>query len=119
MSLGAIGAYALWHGEGLPIAWRFTFVVLFSAVGGLIPGTLFACAMRLAPSEGSMSTTVGFMQQWSALGQFAGPPAVAWVAARAGGWQWTWTVSVAFSLIGMWLAHQIHLALQMRATRHD
>ena len=119
MSFGAIGAYALWQGEGLPIVWRFAFVVLFSAVGGLIPGTLFACAMRLAPSEGSMSTTVGFMQQWSALGQFAGPPAVAWVAAQAGGWQWTWTVSVAFSLIGMWLAHQIHRALQMRETRHD
>ena len=119
MSLGAVGAYAVWQGEGLPIAWRFVCVVLFSAVGGLIPGTLFACAMRLAPSEASMSTTVGFMQQWSALGQFAGPPAVAWVAAQAGGWQWTWTVSVAFSLIGMSLAHQIHRALQMRQIRHD
>ena len=119
MGLGAIGAYAVWQGEGLPITWRFASVVLFSAVGGLIPGTLFACAMRLAPSEGTMSTTVGFMQQWSAFGQFAGPPAVAWVAAQAGGWQWTWTVSVTFSLIGMWLAHLIHRALQRREALHD
>ena len=38
-------------------------------------------------------TTVGWMQQWSALGQFAGPPLVAWVASRAGGWQWTWVAT--------------------------
>jgi MFS family permease len=118
MGLGAIGAYAVWQGVGLPTSWRFVCVVLFSAVGGLIPGTLFACAMRLAPSEGTVSTTVGYMQQWSAFGQFAGPPAVAWVAAQAGGWQWTWTVSVAFSLIGIWLAHLIHRALQSKETSH-
>ena len=118
MGLGAIGAYAVWQGVGLPTSWRFVCVVLFSAVGGLIPGTLFACAMRLAPSEGTVSTTVGYMQQWSAFGQFAGPPAVAWVAAQAGGWQWTWTISVAFSLIGIWLAHLIHRALQSKETSH-
>jgi MFS family permease len=118
MSLGAIGAYAVWQGEGLPIAWRFVCVVLFSAVGGLIPGTLFACVIRLAPTEDTMSTTVGSMQQWSAFGQFAGPPAVAWVAAQVGGWQWTWTVSVAFSLIGIWLAHLIHRALQSKELSH-
>jgi MFS family permease len=118
MGLGAVGAFAVWQGEGLPILWRFACVVFFSAVGGLIPGTLFVCAMRLAPSEDTLSTTVGLMQQWSAFGQFAGPPAVAWVAAQAGGWQWTWTVSVAFSLMGIWLAHQIHLALQSKGVNH-
>jgi hypothetical protein len=30
------------------------------------------------------------VQQWSALGQFAGPHMVALVATRAGDWQWTW-----------------------------
>jgi hypothetical protein len=38
---------------------------------------LFALAVRLAPSEGTLATTVGWVQQWSALGQFAGPPLVA------------------------------------------
>jgi cyanate permease len=119
MSVGAIGAYAVWQGHGLPIAWRFVCVLLFSALGGLIPGTLFACAMRLAPSEATLSTTVGYMQQWSALGQFAGPPAVAWVALQVGGWQWTWTVSLAFSVMGIWLAHLIHGALLRKETLHD
>jgi len=111
MTLGAVGAYAVWQGEGLPTALRFACVVMFSAVGGLIPGTLFSCALRLAPSEGTVSTTVGYMQQLSALGQFAGPPLVAWVAASAGGWQWTWAVTATLSLAGAVLAHFIGRAL--------
>ena len=118
MTLGAVGAYAVWQGEGLPTALRFACVVMFSAVGGLIPGTLFSCALRLAPSEGTVSTTVGYMQQLSALGQFAGPPLVAWVAASAGGWQWTWTVTATLSLTGAVLAHLIGRALHEKE-KHD
>ena len=118
MTLGAVGAYAVWQGEGLPTSLRFACVVMFSAVGGLIPGTLFSCALRLAPSEGTVSTTVGYMQQLSALGQFAGPPLVAWVAASAGGWQWTWAVTATLSLMGAVLAHFIGRALHKKET-HD
>lgn len=118
MALGAVGAYAVWQGEGLPTSLRFACVVMFSAVGGLIPGTLFSCALRLAPSEGTVSTTVGYMQQLSALGQFAGPPLVAWVAASAGGWQWTWAVTATLSLAGAVLAHFIGRALHKKE-KHD
>ena len=118
MALGAVGAYALLNGEGLPTSLRFACVVMFSAVGGLIPGTLFSCALRLAPSEGTVSTTVGYMQQLSALGQFAGPPLVAWVAASAGGWQWTWAVTATLSLAGAVLAHFIGRALHKKE-KHD
>ncbi len=118
MTLGVVGAYAVWHGEGLPTSLRFACVVMFSAVGGLIPGTLFSCALRLAPSEGTVSTTVGYMQQLSALGQFAGPPLVAWVAASAGGWQWTWAVTATLSLAGAVLAHFIGRALHKKE-KHD
>jgi CP family cyanate transporter-like MFS transporter len=118
MALGAVGAYATWQGEGLPTTWRFACVVLFSAVGGLIPGTLFSCALRLAPNEGTVSTTVGYMQQWSALGQFAGPPLVGWVAASVGGWQWTWTVTVTLCLCGVVLAHLIGRALTKPEAAH-
>jgi MFS family permease len=118
MSLGAVGAYAVWQGQGLPTPLRFACVVIFSAVGGLIPGTLFSCALRLAPSEDTVSTTVGYMQQLSALGQFAGPPLVAWVAAGAGGWQWTWAVTATLSLAGAVLAHCIGHALHTKET-HD
>jgi MFS family permease len=118
MAFGAVGAYGEWQGEGLPTSLRFACVVLFSAIGGLIPGTLFSCALRLAPSEGTVSTTVGYMQQLSALGQFAGPPLVAWVAASVGGWQWTWAVTATLSVTGALLAHLIGRALEKK-DKHD
>ncbi len=118
MTLGAIGAYAVWQGIGLPTSLRFACVVMFSAVGGLIPGTLFSCALRLAPSESTVSTTVGYMQQLSALGQFAGPPLVAWVAASAEGWQWTWAVTATLSMAGVVFAHFIGRALHKKE-KHD
>lgn len=83
---------------------RYGAVLLFSSAGGLIPGTLFSLAVRLAPGEGTISTTVGWMQQWSAAGQLAGPPLVAWVATRAGGWQWSWVVTCGCALAGLGLA---------------
>ena len=95
------------HGEGTPAWLRYAAVLAFSAVGGLVPATLFALGVRVAPSEHTLSTTVGWMQQWSAFGQFAGPPLVAWVAGVAGGWQLTWLVTGAASLVGLALTAAI------------
>ncbi|MDR2153898.1 MAG: MFS transporter [Burkholderiaceae bacterium] len=84
---------------------RYLGALLFSAVGGLIPGSLFALTPRLAPSERTVATTVGWIMQCSAAGQVGGPPLVAWVAKRAGGdWQWTWAVTGAACLCGAALA---------------
>ena len=110
MGLGAFLAFVTWPlapgGQGLPAGLRFMAVLLFSMVGGMIPATLFSLAVRLAPSEQTISTTVGWMQQWSSFGQFAGPPLVAWVAVQVGGWQWTWGVTAACSVAGLLLAGQ-------------
>ncbi len=70
-------------------------------------------AVRLAPDEQTMSTTVGWVQQWSSLGQFAGPPLVAWVASAAGGWHWTWAATGAASLAGLGLTWAIARALSL------
>ena len=86
-----------------PVA-RYLAVVLFSAIGGLIPATLFALAVHVAPDEHTVSTTVGWMQQCSSTGQFLGPPLVAWVAGVAGGWQWTWVITGVASVVGLVLA---------------
>ncbi len=53
---------------------QYAAVLVFSAVGGLIPATLFSLSVRLAPSPLAVSSTVGWMQQWSAIGQFTAPP---------------------------------------------
>jgi MFS family permease len=103
MGLAATATFAGVGDAGLAPALRYAAVLLFSSVGGLIPATLFALAVRLAPGEGTLATTLGWVQQWSALGQFAGPPLVAAVASSAGGWQWTWVVTGAFSVAGLLL----------------
>ena len=107
MALATVLAFAGAHGEGTHAVLRYVAVLAFSAIGGVIPGTLFALAVRVAPSEDTLSTTVGWMQQWSAFGQFVGPPLVAWVAGVAGGWQYTWVVTGAFSLVGLALVAAI------------
>ncbi|MDO8456853.1 MAG: MFS transporter [Burkholderiaceae bacterium] len=118
MALGTLLAFAtfpLAGGTGLPAGIKYVAILLFSAVGGMIPGTLFSLAVRLSPDERTVSTTVGWMQQWSALGQFAGPPLVAWVASGAGGWHWTWLVTGACSLLGVLLARQVGRQLDSSA----
>lgn len=102
MALGAFLAYGTFT-QDLPVP-RYLGAILFSVVGGLIPGGLFALAPRLAPGERTMSTTVGWMMQWSAAGQVAGPPLVGWVAGQVGGWQFTWIVTGACCIVGALLA---------------
>lgn len=108
-----LGAWVAFGAEGHPVV-QYIAVLAFSGVGGLIPGTLFGLAVKLAPDNETVSTTVGWMQQFSALGQFLGPPLVAWVATMAGGWQWTWTVTGASSLLGVLLAGRLQAAWRTR-----
>jgi MFS family permease len=112
MGVAAVATFAGAGDSGLPAPLRYAAVLAFSATGGMIPATLFALAVRLAPGEATLSTTVGWVQQWSSLGQFAGPPLVAWVAGRSGGWQSTWLVTGACSAVGLLLAWRIAVRLR-------
>jgi MFS family permease len=94
---------------------RYASVLVFSMVGGLVPSTLFTLAVRVAPGEATVSTTVGWMQQWSSLGQFAGPPLVATVAARAGGWAWCGAVTATCAAAGLLMAWRMAVLLRARA----
>ena len=116
LSLGfgamALGSYLAFSNLTSAAPWvRYAGVLLFSACGGLVPGTLFSLAVRLAPHERNVSTTVGWMQQGSAAGQFAGPPAVAWLASQVGGWQWTWAATGLCCVGGWVLSYLIAKAL--------
>jgi hypothetical protein len=100
MALATALAFAGAEGSVHPVL-RYAAVLAFSMLGGVIPGTLFALAVRVAPGEHTLSSTVGWVQQWSALGQFVGPPVVAAVASAVGGWHLTWLATGACSLIGL------------------
>jgi MFS family permease len=112
LAMGA-GAGVAFGAEGHPVL-QYLAVLVFSGVGGLIPGTLFGLAVKLAPDNDTVSTTVGWMQQFSALGQFLGPPVVAWVATLVDGWHWTWVVTGASSLLGVMLAGRLQAAWRAR-----
>jgi cyanate permease len=66
---------------------RYVWVVILSGVSGLIPASIFALLPRVAQDRHSTATTMGLVVQFSHIGQLAGPPAVAAVAAAAGGFQ--------------------------------
>jgi MFS family permease len=117
MALAAAVAFAGPADGGAPAWLRYAAVLAFSMLGGMIPATLFSLAVRLAPGEHTLSTTVGWVQQWSSFGQFAGPPLVAWVASRAGGWHWTWAVTGACSLVGLALAAALRREIAAAAAR--
>ena len=105
MGLGAVLVFGTWTQE-LPML-RYLAVLGFSAVGGLIPGVLFSLAVRVAPSERTVSSTVGWMQQCSSAGQFFGPPLIAWIAGNVGGWHWTWALTGSAACLGLWLARRV------------
>ena len=99
MALGSWLAFDL-RTEHWPVL-RFAGILLFSALGGLIPGTLFTLAVRLAPGPHLVGSTVGWMQQISAAGQFIGPPLAAALAMAVGGWQMTWCFTLLCGLGGI------------------
>lgn len=86
---------------------RYAAVLIFSSVSGVIPGVLFSLAVRLAPDSSVVSTTVGWMLQLSALGQFVMPPLIGALAAWAGGWQLTWLATGCLSVLGVLLVTRI------------
>lgn len=88
-------------GLGLGATAQFFAVLLLSIVGGLIPATCFVLAVSFAPTPQTTSSTVGWVQQCSAMGQFVGAPVVAWVVSLFGGWQWAWVATMAFALCGL------------------
>ena len=94
----------VFFGTDAPFAVRYAAVLAFSALGGMIPGTLFALTIRFAPDRQSVSTTTGLMQQGSAIGQFLAPLAIARVVEAYGGWSHAWIVTAALAGINLLVA---------------
>jgi MFS transporter, DHA1 family, inner membrane transport protein len=83
----------------LPGALRFALVLLFSLCAGVIPASIFAGLPVHARSPQHIATGNGMVLQFSNLGQFFGPLAIAWLAARFG-WSASLWALVAFAAGG-------------------
>jgi CP family cyanate transporter-like MFS transporter len=96
---GATMALSAWvaFGSGAPFGVQYGAVLALSMVGGIIPGTSFVLAPRMAPDPDAVSTTVGLMQQGSMLGQFVAPPVLAMIASGPQGWSAVWQATALFA----------------------
>lgn len=74
--------------------------VVFSGVAALIPATVTRIAVDAAPADGSASAVMGLMIQVYNAANFIGPVVLTSIAAAAGGWHLSWSVTVGASLIG-------------------
>ncbi len=86
--------------RALPAWLQYFGAVAFSAVGGLVPASIFTAIPRVAPAD-ARSTTMGIVVQASHIGQLLGPPTVALVAAMVGGWHASPLVLVPVAAIGL------------------
>lgn len=102
-----VGAWLV-YASSLPFWWRYGIVLIVSAVMGLIPGSLFVLAAKHAPRPEAVSTTIGLMQQGSAVGQLVLPVVVGWVATQSAGWHNTWIAMGVFAIINLLLAAMLH-----------
>jgi MFS family permease len=70
----------------LPDWARFAACLGLSFVGGIIPAAVMTSPQVYARSGAQVASLQGLIMQWSNLGQFVGPPAVAAVVTATGGW---------------------------------
>lgn len=95
----AIGS-AMVMSDGLAVWLRLAGALLFSTLGGMIPGALFAGVRRHAPSVAHISTVNGLMLQSSSIGQFIGP-ALATLLVSLGNADWSWSLYYLLPMAGL------------------
>ena len=85
--------------------------ILFSAFGGIFPGTAFVLAARYSVKPSHMALMAGFMLQGAGIGQTIGPLMVSSVVEFSGDWNFANLVVVGMAGIGLTCA----LLLRKRA----
>jgi predicted MFS family arabinose efflux permease len=107
MALAALGIFS----EHLPVA---AIAVLASAslgVTGLIPGSIFAAASRLAPTAATLVVLLGLINQGSNIGTLAGPSSLGLLVQHFG-WSSAWVLFAAVALCGIAAAIGLRAALR-------
>jgi DHA1 family inner membrane transport protein len=83
--------------SAVPEGVRYALVLVFSLATGVIPASIFAGLPVHARSPQHIATGNGMVLQFSNLGQFFGPLAIAWIASRFGGWEAALWAMLAFA----------------------
>ncbi len=94
----------------LPFPIQYLSVIIFSAVGGLIPATVFAITLNYAPHPNAIAASVGLVLQISAFGQFILPPLSGMLVSYTHNWSNIVWITTALSLLGIGAVWQLFKA---------
>lgn len=83
------------------VAWAMVAAAIFSFMGALVPTTVTRQAVDIAPEGGSPSAVIGLITQMFNVANFIGPVILSGIAAAAGTWQLSWTMTVTASAVGV------------------
>lgn len=95
----------------LPFPLQYLSVIIFSAVGGLIPATVFAITLHYAPHPNAIAASVGLVLQISAFGQFILPPLSGMLVSYTHDWGnivWITTLLSATGIVAVWTLFKRH-----------
>ena len=90
-----------------PVVLKVCAGLVFSAFGGLIPGTLFILAPGLASHPAQIAALSGLLLQGAGVGQTLGPMLVSASVDRFGAWGYGGATLVFAAVLGTWLASGI------------
>lgn len=82
MGLLSVGLFT----DVLPLTGRYVCALGFTAVGGLIPGTLLGLAPQFATRPDLAAGVVGLLIQGAGMGQLLGPPMLGLLVEATGSW---------------------------------
>jgi hypothetical protein len=104
------------YSGAVPVSMVITAGIVFSMVGGIIPGTLFAMVPLVASVPAAAGVLVGAMMQSSGIGQWLGPLALPAVVERSGSWVAGGVLMVAVGLSGAWFGSRLRIEPTNRHT---
>ncbi len=87
--------------ESSSLVTRFVAALIFAAVGGLLPGGMFASAPEYISKPAQLSIVVGLMLQGSGVGQVLGPLGLTGVVESAGSWSAGPVFTLGAALVGL------------------
>lgn len=94
------------YATALGAVWKLAAFAAFSAIGGLLPASIFAGIAMHAPSPAQIGTANGLVLQWGNAGQLLAPPLFA-VLASIAGWDVAAWLTFALGLAGIAFAWAI------------
>jgi len=87
--------------DAFPFEVRVAGAFAFSAIGGMIPGTLFDGAPHFIDRPGQMAGIVGLLMQGAGMGQIFGPVLLTAVVDGFGGWSYGPVYTVSMAVLGV------------------